>query len=404
MPLEHAKQLLHVVLVSPNDVQVERERASRVIEEINGGVGDVLGLDLQLFRWETDAYPGFHAEGPQGIIDPILRIESSDIVVGIFWKRLGTPTRNAQSGTAHEIARAVKRWRSKGRPQIMIYFSQVAYSPQTKAEIEQWQNLIEFRDGMPKEALWWPFNGADDFEPTLRRHLANFLKRKYGSPPAKPRSTRSRTVSEDISESHETMTESPESPLQAKGIQVFEHDDDALQRVLDLAMSPRATRVVFLSSGVGSRTSLVKRLVGASKHVELYYQDPVTAPDRTDAQRIAERIAELKDHLMQVQSKGTWSLAPHAPPSSIRAILVYDNAKRSFAAQVGWYAYLRKPRHQDTVTEGDVRVEGLQNPSLVVTADREDRRILLSFLESVAEAVRNGVDPSRIARSKPHVI
>ena len=43
-----------------------------VIHELNHGIADDRNLRLELRRWETDAYPGFHAEGPQGLIDPII--------------------------------------------------------------------------------------------------------------------------------------------------------------------------------------------------------------------------------------------------------------------------------------------------------------------------------------------
>ena len=67
-------------------------------------------------RWETDAYPGFHPEGPQGLIDAILRIEDCDILIGIFWKRFGTPVSDACSGTAHEFQRAYEAWQEHQRP------------------------------------------------------------------------------------------------------------------------------------------------------------------------------------------------------------------------------------------------------------------------------------------------
>ena len=42
--------------------------------------------------WETDAHPRLHPEGPQGLIDDILHPEDCDLLIGIFWKRFGTPT------------------------------------------------------------------------------------------------------------------------------------------------------------------------------------------------------------------------------------------------------------------------------------------------------------------------
>ncbi len=91
-PAEKTMRTLRVVLASPSDVRPERDVLPDVIEELNRNLGAVLHVDLKLDRWETDAYPGFYSEGPQGLIDSILRIDDSDLLIGIFWKRFGTPT------------------------------------------------------------------------------------------------------------------------------------------------------------------------------------------------------------------------------------------------------------------------------------------------------------------------
>jgi hypothetical protein len=80
---------------------------------------------------ETDTYPGFHLDGPQGLIDPILRINDCDLLIGIFWKRFGTPTADGTTGTEHEFNLALQSWKEKGRPQIMFYFNQRPYAPKS---------------------------------------------------------------------------------------------------------------------------------------------------------------------------------------------------------------------------------------------------------------------------------
>ena len=55
---EKTMRALRVVLASPSDVQPERDILPSVIEELNRGMGAVLDVDLKLYRWETDAYPG----------------------------------------------------------------------------------------------------------------------------------------------------------------------------------------------------------------------------------------------------------------------------------------------------------------------------------------------------------
>jgi hypothetical protein len=141
------------VVASPGDVQAEREAVPKVVEELNRGVAADRGLRLEVYRWEADAYPGFHAEGPQGLIDPILGIEDSDILIGIFWKRFGTPTADGRTGTEHEIGLAHEAWTKNKRPQIMVYFNQKAYSPKSKQETDQWGRVLDFKEKFSKEGV-----------------------------------------------------------------------------------------------------------------------------------------------------------------------------------------------------------------------------------------------------------
>jgi hypothetical protein len=68
--------------------------------------GPSAGFGLSVWRWETDSRPGLHLDGPQGLVDERMQIDEADIVIGIFWKRFGTPTGDADSGTEHELRRA----------------------------------------------------------------------------------------------------------------------------------------------------------------------------------------------------------------------------------------------------------------------------------------------------------
>jgi HEAT repeat protein/ABC-type iron transport system FetAB ATPase subunit len=173
------KRTWRIVVVSPSDVTPERDLLSDVIAELNRGIAGERGLVLELSRWETDSYPGFHAKGPQGLIDPILKIEECDVLIGIFWKRFGTPTMDAQSGTEHEIRTAYDAWKENARPQIMLYFNQKAYLPKSKEEIDQLGRVLEFRQRLPKQGLWWSYNGKSQFEKLTRNHLTQFICRNY---------------------------------------------------------------------------------------------------------------------------------------------------------------------------------------------------------------------------------
>jgi hypothetical protein len=154
----------------------ERDALATVVEELNGGIAADRGLRLELGRWETDAYPGFHPEGPQGLIDSILKIEDCDVLIGIFWKRFGTPVKDAKSGTEHEFLHTYEAWQAQGRPQIIVYFNQKSYTSKFKAETDQWGQVLEFQKRFPKEGLWWPYKGKPQFERLVRGHLTNFIR------------------------------------------------------------------------------------------------------------------------------------------------------------------------------------------------------------------------------------
>ncbi len=168
-------RVIRIVVCSPGDVARERELVRKVTTEINRHHAHSVGIDLQCVCWETDSYPAFHVDGPQGLIDPILQIEDSDIVIGIFWKRFGTPTLGVDSGTEHELQSAIEAWRRNSRPQVMVYFSEAPYSPASSAETDQWGKVLKFKEQFPKDGFWWPYLSADEFESLIRNQLHQFI-------------------------------------------------------------------------------------------------------------------------------------------------------------------------------------------------------------------------------------
>jgi hypothetical protein len=175
-------KVVRVVMVSPGDVAKERVVAQAVVDELNRGVAADRGCRLSLWRWETDARSGMHVEGPQGLIDELMEIQDADVVVGVFWRRFGTPTGEEDSGTEHELRRAWAAWQQHGRPDVMAYFCTRPYSPRASDELVQWQRVLEFRDAMPEQQLWWPYESVGRFETLLREHLTRFVLTRIAAP------------------------------------------------------------------------------------------------------------------------------------------------------------------------------------------------------------------------------
>jgi len=180
-------QVLRVVLASPTDVQAERDRVPMVIEEVNRNVAHDHGLHLELYRWETDAFPSFNMAGPQGAIDKVLEIDSCHLLIGVFWKRLGTCTADGDTGTVHEVKAAYKSWLEKRTPQMMLYFGQKASPPPQKLEeTEQLSELLKFRQSLAHDGLYWLYGDEGEFEKLLRNHLIAFV-RAQGKTSSQPR-------------------------------------------------------------------------------------------------------------------------------------------------------------------------------------------------------------------------
>ena len=176
------QQELRIVVASPNDVLAERECISRVLADLNSNLALQRNVYLELSRWETDSYPGFHHDGPQGLIDPILRVEDCDILIGIFWTKFGTPVGDAESGTEHEFRRAFESWQKKGTPHIMFYFNRQPYWPSKEEELDQWKQVLRFKREFPREGLWWEYEGVSDFEKLVRQHLENYIGHSHPFP------------------------------------------------------------------------------------------------------------------------------------------------------------------------------------------------------------------------------
>jgi hypothetical protein len=170
---------LKIVLVSPRDVHPERVNVAHVINELNEVTAKELGLVLDLWTWENDSYPGLHLLGPQGEIDEEMALQDADILIGIFWKRFGTPVTDARSGTEHEVRRAIAYWKQHHKPYIMMYFK--AKSPPNLSDIDpdQLKLVFNFKKEIESLGLIALFNNSFHFADLLRKHLTLYLFDHY---------------------------------------------------------------------------------------------------------------------------------------------------------------------------------------------------------------------------------
>ena len=102
---------------------------------------------------------------PQHILNQRI-IDSSDLLIAIFWSKLGTPTPNAPSGTIEEIYEFIKK---KGAHRVMLYFCKRDLP--NDIDPAELMKLNEFKAQMKTRGLFHQYSTVQEFERDLYPHL-----------------------------------------------------------------------------------------------------------------------------------------------------------------------------------------------------------------------------------------
>ena len=167
---------LRVFVASPGDVVRERDHVDSIAEELNRGIASTAGFILEVVRWETHARPDMGR--PQQLITN--QLGAADIFIGIMWRRFGTPTGVAESGTEEEYDLALQSWRQMGRPRMLCYFSRAPAEPAGSVEeAAQLLKVAEFRKRVEEVGLAWTYKSEAEFKDRLREHLQHILLKEF---------------------------------------------------------------------------------------------------------------------------------------------------------------------------------------------------------------------------------
>ena len=156
-------RVFRVLIASPSDVIAEREIAVRAIQEWNALNSFERNLVLLPVRWETHSAPDY-GKRPQEVINRQL-VDNCDMLIGIFWTRIGSQTGVSESGTIEEIERVAE----SGRP-VMLYFSQVSQDPD-EIDLEQLSKLREFKRKTYPNALIQKYSDHTEFKNILPHQI-----------------------------------------------------------------------------------------------------------------------------------------------------------------------------------------------------------------------------------------
>lgn len=163
--------VFNVMIASPGDVAVERKAVREIIYEWNVRHADELRKVLLPVGWETHSTPDMSGS-PQSVINKQI-LFGCDLLIGIFWTRIGTPTAEYASGAVEEIERHI----AAGKP-TMLYFSEKSIKPGI-FDTSQYDELIKFKKSCQPRGLYKGFKSVADFRKQFENNLTLKLRDEY---------------------------------------------------------------------------------------------------------------------------------------------------------------------------------------------------------------------------------
>ena len=164
-------RVYEVMIASPSDVDKERRLISEAIHGWNYVHSKDRGIVLMPVAWHTHSSPAMGAPAQEIINKQVLK--DADLVIAVFWTRLGTPTGSFPSGTVEEIEEHI----GAGKP-AMIYFSSQPVTPES-IDPAQFQALIDFKKKCKDRGLIEEYETVDEFQEKLGRQLAQTVIRNF---------------------------------------------------------------------------------------------------------------------------------------------------------------------------------------------------------------------------------
>lgn len=161
--MSYSSEVFNVMIASPGDVASERSIIRDVIYEWNAVHSKSRNIVLLPIGWESHSSPAM-GESPQEIINNQI-LDKCDLLVGVFWTRIGTKTKNYASGTVEEIEKLIEL----NKP-VMLYFSSQPVAIDT-VDLEQISELKNFKLSCRTRGLYEEYDSHSDFKDKFYRHL-----------------------------------------------------------------------------------------------------------------------------------------------------------------------------------------------------------------------------------------
>ena len=167
--MSYQATVYRVLIASPSDVADERRAIPEIIQQWNRDNALLSKSVLEAVKWETHCTPEM-GDRPQEIVNRQV-VRSCDILVGVFWTRLGSSTGRESSGTVEEIREFI----AASKP-VRLYFSRMPVAPES-IDPEQWPKLQAFKKECQSSGLVFLYESIDELRDLLRSHLGRTVEK-----------------------------------------------------------------------------------------------------------------------------------------------------------------------------------------------------------------------------------
>jgi hypothetical protein len=163
--------VIQVMIASPSDVLEERNEIEKIIHQWNYTHSSNSNVVLIPVKWETHSAPDLGGR-PQELINNRI-LNKCDLLVGIFWTRIGSQTGGFASGTVEEIERHVTN-----KKPVMLYFSNKPVIPDS-IDQDQYTELKKFKETCLTRGLVSFFDSSEHFRNIFTQQLQIILSQHF---------------------------------------------------------------------------------------------------------------------------------------------------------------------------------------------------------------------------------
>ncbi|TYB73199.1 hypothetical protein [Bizionia myxarmorum] len=168
--MKEIKQI-NLFISCPGDIKDELNSIEVIVKEFNKTFGKISSFSIQIVHWNEDTYTDVGEDGQEIINNQI----DYDILIGILWMKLGTPTKRDKSGTVEEINRAIKN----PEKQQLIYFKTATPNNLNAINTSELDDVMLFKKELSNKLLYKEFESIEKFETLFRLNLSSLIKDKF---------------------------------------------------------------------------------------------------------------------------------------------------------------------------------------------------------------------------------